>query len=114
MTRKEYQKQYQKEYAASGKKKEAQKRYYEKHKYEINRKLKGKRFWKKFITSLSEEDKYNFPNRDDFMDSIFTKERNGFKSEPKVVKVYGKVVIAKDEDANNSIIRQVEKVVKTK
>ena len=43
MTRKEYQKQYQKEYAASGKKKEAQKRYYEKNKYEICEKLKNKR-----------------------------------------------------------------------
>ena len=43
MTRKEYQKQYQKYYAASGKKKEAQKRYYQKHKYEICEKLKNKR-----------------------------------------------------------------------
>ena len=43
MTRKEYQKQYQKYYAASGKKKDAQKRYYQKHKYEINEKLKNKR-----------------------------------------------------------------------
>ena len=43
MTRKEYQKQYQKEYALSGKKKEAQKRYYQKHKYEICEKLKNKR-----------------------------------------------------------------------
>ena len=41
--RKEYQKQYQKEYAASGKKKEAQSRYYQKHKYEICEKLKNKR-----------------------------------------------------------------------
>ena len=41
--RKEYQKQYQKGYAASGKKKEAQKRYYEKNKYEICEKLKNKR-----------------------------------------------------------------------
>ena len=39
MTRKEYQKKYQKDYAASGKKKEAQSRYYQKHKYEICRKL---------------------------------------------------------------------------
>jgi len=43
MTRKEYQKQYQKYYAASGKKKEAQSRYYQKHKYEICEKLKNKR-----------------------------------------------------------------------
>ena len=43
MTRKEYQKQYQKYYAASGKKKEAQSRYYQKHKYEINEKLQNKR-----------------------------------------------------------------------
>ena len=43
MTRKEYQKQYQKEYAASGKKKEAQKRYYEKNKYEICERLREKR-----------------------------------------------------------------------
>ena len=43
MTRKEYQKQYQKDYAASGKKKEAQSRYYQKHKYEICEKLQNKR-----------------------------------------------------------------------
>ena len=43
MTRSEYQKQYQKEYAASGKKKEAQNRYYQKHKYEICERLKNKR-----------------------------------------------------------------------
>ena len=43
MTRKEYQKQYQKDYALSGKKKEAQKRYYQKHKYEINDRLREKR-----------------------------------------------------------------------
>ena len=43
MTREEYQKQYQKEYAASGKKSEAAKRYYQKHKYEICEKLKNKR-----------------------------------------------------------------------
>ena len=43
MTRKEYQQKYQKEYAASGKKKEAQKRYYEKHKYEICDRLREKR-----------------------------------------------------------------------
>ena len=43
MTRKEYQKQYQKYYAASGKKKEAQKRYYEKNKYDICDRLREKR-----------------------------------------------------------------------
>jgi hypothetical protein len=43
MTRKEYQKKYQKYYADSGKKKEAQKRYYQKHKFEICEKLKEKR-----------------------------------------------------------------------
>ena len=43
MTREEYQKQYQKDYAASGKKSEAAKRYYQKHKYEICEKLKNKR-----------------------------------------------------------------------
>ena len=43
MTRKEYQKQYQKGYAASGKKSEAAKRYYQKHKDEICEKLKNKR-----------------------------------------------------------------------
>jgi hypothetical protein len=43
MTRKEYQRQYQKEYAASGKKKEAQSRYYQKHKYEICERLREKR-----------------------------------------------------------------------
>ena len=43
MTRKEYQRKYQKAYAASGKKKEAQSRYYQKHKYEIWEKLKNKR-----------------------------------------------------------------------
>ena len=41
--RKAYQKQYQKEYAASGKKKEAQKRYYEKNKYKICERLREKR-----------------------------------------------------------------------
>ena len=43
VTRKEYQQKYQKDYAASGKKKEAQSRYYQKHKYEICEKLKNKR-----------------------------------------------------------------------
>ena len=41
--RKEYQKHYQKDYAASGKKKEAQSRYYQKNKYEICEKLQNKR-----------------------------------------------------------------------
>ena len=53
MTRKEYQKQYQKEYAASGKKKVAQSRYYQKHKYEICEKLREKRAKKnKYIVEL--------------------------------------------------------------
>ena len=43
MTRKEYQKQYQKDYADCGRKSEAAKRYYQKHKYEICEKLKNKR-----------------------------------------------------------------------
>ena len=43
MTRKEYQKQYQKAYAASGKNSEAAKRYYQKHKFEICEKLQNKR-----------------------------------------------------------------------
>ncbi len=43
VTRKEYLQQYQKDYAASGKKSEAAKRYYQKHKYEICEKLKNKR-----------------------------------------------------------------------
>ena len=42
-TRKEYQKQYQKYYAVSGKKSEAAKRYYQKHKYEICERLREKR-----------------------------------------------------------------------
>ena len=43
MTRKEYQKQYQKEYAISGKKKVAQDKYYQKHKYDICDRLREKR-----------------------------------------------------------------------
>ena len=43
MTRKEHQRQYQKAYAASGKKREAQSRYYQKHKFDICEKLKNKR-----------------------------------------------------------------------
>ena len=54
MTRKEYQKQYQKEYAASGKKSEAAKRYYQKHKYEINEKLKNKRKLQSLLDNSSE------------------------------------------------------------
>ena len=54
MTRKEYQKQYQKDYAASGKKSEAAKRYYQKHKYEINEKLKNKRKSKAMIDNSVE------------------------------------------------------------
>jgi transcriptional regulator of met regulon len=43
MTRKEYQKKYQKYYADSGKKSEAAKRYYQKHKFEICDRLREKR-----------------------------------------------------------------------
>ena len=43
VTRTEYQKKYQKDYAASGKKKEAQSRYYQKHKFEICERCKRKR-----------------------------------------------------------------------
>ena len=50
VTRKEYQKQYQKYYAASGKKSEAAKRYYQKHKYEICDRLREKRAKKVNIT----------------------------------------------------------------
>ena len=41
--RKEYQKQYQKDYIASGKKKIAQDRYYKKNKYDICDRLREKR-----------------------------------------------------------------------
>ena len=51
MTRKEYQKRYQKYYADSGKKSEAAKRYYQKHKYEICEKLREKRA-KKLIDKI--------------------------------------------------------------
>lgn len=54
MTRKEYQKQYQKDYAASGKKKEAQSRYYQKHKFEICEKLKNKRKLKSLLDNSVE------------------------------------------------------------
>ena len=52
--RKEYQKQYQKDYAASGKKKEAQSRYYQKNKYEICEKLKNKRKLKSLLDNSVE------------------------------------------------------------
>ena len=103
--RKEYQKQYQKEYAASGKKKEAQSRYYQKHKYEICRKLRAKRFIDK-IPDIS------FPADDYDLDAEL--EKHGCIRAEKVVKVYGKVVKPTDEDAKNAIIRQVEQVIKTK
>ena len=54
MTRKEYQKQYQKAYAASGKKSEAAKRYYQKHKFEICEKLKNKRKAKEILDNSVE------------------------------------------------------------
>ena len=54
MTRKEYQKQYQKYYADSGKKSEAAKRYYQKHKYEICEKLKNKRKLQSLFDNSSE------------------------------------------------------------
>ena len=54
MTRSEYQKQYQKGYADSGKKKEAQKKYYQKHKYEICEKLKEKRKLQSLLDNSSE------------------------------------------------------------
>ena len=50
MTRKEYQKKYQKDYDDSGKKSEAAKRYYQKHKYEICDRLREKRAKKVNIT----------------------------------------------------------------
>ena len=59
MTRKEYQQKYQKEYAASGKKKEAQKRYYQKNKYEICRKLRAKRFIEKIPDISFPTDNYD-------------------------------------------------------
>ena len=105
MTRKEYQKKYQKEYAASGKKKEAQKRYYEKNKYEICRKLRAKRFIDK-IPDIS------FPSDNYDLDAEL--EKHGCIRAEKVVKVYGKVIKPTDKDAKTSIIRQVEQVIKTK
>ena len=105
MTRKEYQQKYQKEYAASGKKKEAQKRYYEKHKYEICRKLRAKRFIDK-IPDIS------FPSDNYDLDAEL--EKHGCIRVEKVVKVYGKVIKPIDEAANNTIVRQVKQVIKTK
>ena len=105
MTRTEYQKKYQKDYAASGKKKEAQKKYYEKHKYEICRKLRAKRFIDK-IPDIS------FPA--DNYDLGAELEKHGCIKAEKVVKVYGKVINPTDEDAKNAIVRQVKQVIKTK
>ena len=105
MTRKEYQKQYQKDYADSGKKKEAQKRYYQKHKYEICRKLRAKRFIDK-IPDIS------FPADNYDLDAEL--EKHGCIKAEKVVKVYGKVIKPTDKDAKNNIVRQVSKVIKIK
>ena len=105
MTRSEYQKKYQKDYADSGKKKEAQKRYYEKHKYDICRKLRAKRFIDK-IPDIS------FPA--DNYDLGAELEKHGCIRAEKVVKVYGKVIKPTDEDAKNAIVRQVKQVIKTK
>ena len=105
MTRKEYQKQYQKDYSDSGKKKEAQKRYYEKHKYDICRKLRAKRFIDK-IPDIS------FPSDNYDLDAEL--EKHGCVKAENLVKVYGKVVRHTDEDAKNVIVRQVSKVIKIK
>lgn len=105
MTRKEYQKQYQKEYAASGKKKAAQKRYYEKNKYEICRKLRAKRFIDKIHDISFPADNYDLGAE---------LEKHGCIRAEKVVKVYGKVIKPTNEDEKNAIIRQVEQVIKTK
>ena len=105
MTRKEYQKQYQKEYAASGKKSEVQSRYYQKHKYEICRKLRAKRFIDK-IPDIS------FPTDDYDLDADL--EKHGCVRAENVVKVYGKVVKPTDENAKNTIIRQVKTIYKNK
>ena len=102
MTRKEYQKQYQKDYADSGKKKEAQKRYYQKHKYDICRKLRAKRFIDK-IPDIS------FPA--DNYDLGAELEKHGCIRAEKVVKVYGKVIKPTDEDAKNAIVRQVKQEI---
>ena len=105
MTRKEYQKQYQKDYAASGKKKEAQDRYYQKHKYEICRKLRAKRFVDKMPDISFPADNYDLGAE---------LEKHGCIRAEKVVKVYGKVIKPTDEDAKNAIVRQVKQVIKTK
>ena len=105
MTRKEYQKKYQKDYADSGKKSEAAKRYYQKHKYEICRKLRAKRFIDK-IPDIS------FPADNYDLDAELKK--HGCIKAEKVVKVYGKVIKPTDEDAKNVIVRQVKQVIKTK
>ena len=105
MTRKEYQKQYQKEYADSGKKSEAAKRYYQKHKYEICRKLRAKRF-------IDKMPNISFPTDNYVLDAEL--EKHGCIKAEKVVKVYGKVIKPTDEDAKNAIVRQVKQVIKTK
>ena len=105
MTRKEYQKQYQKDYAASGKKKEAQKRYYQKHKYDICRKLRAKRF-------IDKMPDISFPTDNNNLGAEL--EKHGCIRAEKVVKVYGKVIKPTDEDAKNAIVRQVKQVIKTK
>ena len=105
MTRKEYQRQYQKDYAASGKKKEAQSRYYQKHKYEICRKLRAKRFIDK-IPDIS------FPADDYDLDADL--EKHSCVRAENIVKVYGKVVKPTDEDAKNTIVRQVKTIYKNK
>ena len=103
--RKEYQKQYQKEYAASGKKKIAQDKYYEKNKYEICRILRAKRFIEKIPNISFPSDNYN-------LDAEL--EKHGCVKAENLVKVYGKVVRHTDEDAKNVIVRQVSKVIKIK
>ena len=105
MTRSEYQKKYQKDYADSGKKKEAQKRYYEKHKYDICRKLRAKRF-------IDKMPDISFPSDNNNLNAEL--EKHGCIRAEKVVKVYGKVIKPTDEDAKNAIVRQVKQVIKTK
>ena len=104
-TRKEYQKQYQKAYIASGKKKEAQDRYYQKNKYEICRKLRAKRFIEK-IPDIS------FPSDNYDLDAEL--EKHGCIRAEKVVKVCGKVIKPTDKDTKNTIVLQVEQIIKTK
>ena len=103
--RKEYQKQYQKDYAASGKKKEAQSRYYQKHKYEICRKLRAKRFIDKIPDISFQADNYD-------LDADL--EKHGCVRAENIVKVYGKVVKPTDEDEKNTIVRQVKTIYKNK